>query len=193
MYLQITTVSLPRTQAKPTWFRLVLPRDSTWNSPRRIVLQVLQTTERTVCKEYYSNGYQNSEKLLQKPLFQVEHLYCGCMLKVIPTKLLPHLAFHSFSQKHAMALGTICICRRLNILGTVIVWFMSRAKSIRNFVGRKFLESGQMVVRMGSEMDCAYCVLWYGRWEDFWYCYHAVKCDSVMGSATNPRRSGSTV
>ena len=71
-------------------------------------------------------------------------------------------------------------------------------KYIRNLVGRNFMDSGLLVVRMGKGKEFSYGVLWYGRCSDFVCYYHTVKCDGaikefLMRSSINPQLCGSTV
>ena len=76
VYFQMWTVSLPRTQATPSWFRFTLLRDSTWNSPRRTVPWVLQVTERTACKEFNSNEYQHFDGFFKKTFLSRTFVLC---------------------------------------------------------------------------------------------------------------------
>jgi len=60
---------------------------------------------------------------------------------------------------------------------------MSKENIFAKPVGRNFMVSGLLVVRMGKWKKFSYGVLWYGRCSDFGCCYHAAKCDSAIDSS----------
>jgi hypothetical protein len=155
-------------------------RSSTWNSPSRNVLWLLQTTERTVCNEpKITSRVTNASTLIASSYCPFNRaLVLPACWKLSPPSHCP-LSPSSLLHIHMPWSPVRSLHRRLSIIREVKIWLMSKENIFANLVGRNFMESG-LLVEDGEVEGIFYGVLWYGRCSDFGCCYHTVKCDSAI-------------